>query len=55
MDFFIFTVWNIKVPLTFQANYNQLYLMVLAGEEVDFVVFTIFSDDGHLEFLKVYR
>ena len=27
--------------------------MVLAGDEVYFVVFTIFSNDGHLLFLNV--
>ena len=32
----------------FRQTYNQLYLMVLAGDEVYFVVFTIFSNDGHL-------
>ena len=50
IDFFIFTIFNTKVPLMFHANF-QPNIPNGSGEEVDFVVFAIFSNGGHLGFL----
>ena len=45
--FFIFLILNTYVALIFHAKI-QLKIPSGSGEEVDFVIFAIFSKDGHL-------
>ena len=45
--FFIFTVLNNCVSLIFHAKI-QTKISSGSGEEVDFVIFAIFSNSGHL-------
>ena len=45
--FFIFTILNIYVPLIFHAKI-QPKILSGSGENVDFVIFAIFSNGGHL-------
>ena len=48
--FFIFTILNTYVPLIFHAKV-QPKISSCSGEKVDFVIFAIFSNGGHLGFL----
>ena len=50
MDFFIFTILDTKVPLMFEGKFTTI-IPHGTGEEVDFVVFAIFSNGGHFGFL----
>ena len=45
--FFIFTILNTYVPLIFHAKF-QPKISRGSGEKVDFVIFAIFSNGGHL-------
>ena len=47
--FFIFTILNTYVPLIFHAIF-QPKISSGSGEKVDFVIFAIFSNGGHLGF-----
>ena len=47
--FFIFTILNTYVPLIFHAKI-QPKISSGSGEKVDFVIFAIFSNGGHLGF-----
>ena len=46
--FFIFTILNTYVPLIFHVKI-QPKIISGSGEEVDFVIFAICSNSGHLE------
>ena len=45
--FFIFTILNTYVPLIFHTK-SQPKISSGSGEKVDFVIFAIFSNGGHL-------
>ena len=47
--FFIFTILNTYVSLIFHAKI-QPKISSGSGEKVDFVIFAIFSNGGHLEY-----
>ena len=47
--FFIFTILNTYVPLIFHAKI-QPKISSGSGEKVDFAIFAIFSNGGHLGF-----
>ena len=48
--FFIFTILNIYFPLIFHAKI-QPKIFSGSGEKVDFIIFAIFSNGGHLGYL----